>query len=111
MVWKTAEKKIIGTVEIREEGEEPTPPVPVSDIIKDFVKEHAALKGIIDGYGKKGLCVTKGTLISDSKLSAERLDKHIDVFKEHDFVTTTSEDTVCGRESIRELKKRLEVEL
>ena len=121
MVWAVAEEKVVGTVDIAREGVEPTPvpvpepvipvPVPIADVVKDFVREHAALKRMIDGYGDRGLCVTKETLISDSKLPVERLDKHLEVFKDHDVVTMASEDTICGRASIRELKKRLEVEL
>lgn len=112
MVWKTAEKKIIGTVSIIEEGEVVPPVVPpVPDVVKDFVKEHVALKKLIDNYGKKGQCVTKESLIADSKLSVERLNKHLEVFKEHDVIAPASGDTVCGREAIRALKKQLEVNL
>lgn len=110
MVWVSVEKKVIGTVELKEKGEVP-PVVPPSPIISDFIEEHRKLKAIIDRHGKSGLCVSRSTLESEGKVEGERLDKHIKMFVDHDAASAITDEGICGREAIKELKKKLEVEL
>lgn len=106
MVWRTAEKKIIGTVLLVEEK----PPVPVP-VIEAFLKEHADLKRIIEGYGKRSECVSRSTLEIDSKLSPERVGKHLELFKAHDVAIDITPEGVCGKDALRKFKELLEVEL
>lgn len=112
MVWKIAEQKIIGTVLLVEEPT-PKPPIPVP-IIQSFIDEHRKLKGILDKYGAKGACVPRSTLEREGGVSGEQLDRHIRVFTGSDAaspITEEGEEILCSKSSIRELKKRLEVEL
>jgi len=119
-VWKTAEKKIIGTVLLVEEGvtprpvtPTPKPPVPVP-IIQSFIDEHKKLKAILDSYGAKGACVPRTTLEKEGGIVGEQLDRHIRVFTNSDAaapITEEGEEVLCSKNAIRELKKKLEVEL
>lgn len=112
MPWVTAEKKEIGIVVIEEEGVPTPPPVtPVPTVYESFMKEHRKLKVILDRYGKRGECVTIGTLATEGGVDEERAKKHVDVFVSNDYVAPITEDGVCGREAIKELKKQLQEEL
>jgi len=114
MPWKTAERKVIGTVVISEEGAPPRPPAPPSPIIADFIAEHRKLKRILDNYGAKGACVPRSTLEKEGGIVGEQLDRHIRVFTGSDAaspITEEGEEVLCSKSSIRELKKKLEVEL
>ena len=110
MAWVSVEKKVIGTVELKEAAAPPTP-VPPSPIVASFIEEHRRLKGIIDRLGKQGLCVTQGTLESEGNVSSERLGKHIDVFRAHSAISEVDGDILCGRESLTRLKDKLKLEL
>ncbi len=103
----------LAEVDIKPGGPKPPKP-PVPSVIKEFLEEHKRLKAIIDKYGKRGMCVTRSTLEKDSGVKGERLEKHIRDFISSDVlssVTEKGEEVLCGKESIREFKKRLEVEL
>lgn len=108
MVWVTVHELDIARVHLVREGVTPTPkpPVPVP-VIEAFFKEHADLKRIIDRYG----CVDISILETDSKLSPERFDKHVEWFKKHDAVIAVTPEGICGKDALRKLKERLEVEL
>ena len=114
MAWVSVEKKVIGTVELKEEGVPPVVPEPVvspSPDVLSFIEEHRKLKGIIAKYGTQGLCVSRPTLESEGEVMGERLDMHIQKFKEHDVFESITEDGFCGKEAIKRLKAKLEVEL
>jgi hypothetical protein len=111
MPWISVEKKVIGTVELKEEEAPPAPPAPPSPIIASFLEEHRKLKAIIDRHGTRGECVTRGTLESEGNVSSERLGKHIDVFRAHHAVSEVDGDILCGRESLSKLKKKIRLEL
>jgi hypothetical protein len=116
MVWTTVERKVIGTVVISEEAPTTptTPPMPPSPVIASFLEEHRRLKAIIDRYGAKGTCITRGTLESEGEVTGERLDKHIRVFEDSDAaspITEEGEEVLCGKSAIKELKRKLEVDL
>ena len=110
MPWVSVEKKVIGTVEIQEEGEVP-PVVPTPPIISDFIEEHRKLKAIIDRQGTRGLCVTRGTLESEGKVTGERLDKHLDVFHDHHALEEVDGEVLCGRTALYDLKRKIKLEL
>ena len=113
MPWVSIEKKVIGTVEIQEEEEVP-PVVPTPPIISDFIEEHRKLKRILDNYGAKGACVPRSTLEREGGIVGEQLDRHIRVFTGSDAaspVTEEGEEVFCGKNAIKELKRKLEVEL
>ena len=110
MAWVSVEKKVIGTVELKEKGV-PPPIVPPSPIVASFIEEHRKLKGIIDRLGKQGLCVTRSTLESEGKVSSERLGKHIDVFRAHSAISEVDGDILCGREALSKLKDKIRLEL
>lgn len=114
MAWVSVEKKVIGTVELKEEGvppRPPRPPAPPTPDVLSFIEEHRRLKGIIAKYGTRGECVTRGTMESEGKVTGERMDMHIQKFKEHDVFESITEDGFCGKEAIKRLKTKLEVEL
>ena len=114
MPWVSVEKKVIGTVELKEKGVAPVPPAPPTPVITSFLDEHRKLKGIIDKHGGRGACVTRSTLEREGKVSGERLDQHIRVFEKSDAaspITEEGEEVLCGKEAVRELKRKLEVEL
>ncbi|GAH25227.1 unnamed protein product [marine sediment metagenome] len=113
MPWVSVEKKVIGTVELREEGVPPVVPpvVPPSPIIASFIDEHRKLKAIIDKHGTRGECVTRGTMESEGEVMGERMDMHIQKFKEHDVFESITEEGFCGKEALKRLKTKLEVEL
>ena len=108
MPWVSVEKKVIGTVELKEREEVPVPPTP---IVLSFIEEHRKLKGIVDKYGTRGECVTRSTLESEGDVMGERMDMHIQKFKEHDVFESITEDGFCGKEALKRLKTKLEVEL
>lgn len=113
MPWVSVEKKVIGTVELKEKAV-PPPVVPPSPIIADFIEEHRKLKAIIDRHGKNGLCVARGTLETEGGIVGEQLDRHIRVFTGSDAaspITEEGEEVFCGKSAIKELKRKLEVEL
>lgn len=110
MPWVTVEKKVIGTVELKEKAVSP-PAVPPSPIIADFIEEHRKLKNVIDRLGKQGLCVTRSTLESEGNVSGESLDSHIRLFENHDALGSITEEGFCGKSALIELKKRMKMEL
>jgi hypothetical protein len=89
----------------------PVPPAPPSPIVASFIEEHWKLKAIIDRHGTRGECVTRGTLESEGKVTGERMNLHIQKFKEHDVFESITEDGFCGKEALKQLKTKLEVEL
>ena len=110
MPWVSVEKKVIGTVELKEKEEVP-PVVPPSPLIADFLEEHRKLKNIIDKYGTRGECVTRGTLESEGNVSGESLDNHIRLFENHDALGSITEEGFCGKTALTELKKKMKMEL
>jgi hypothetical protein len=114
MAKKIAERKIIGTILIQAEGEEVTPVTPVEPekAVENWLAEHSRLANIINRYGNKGECVSKDMLVTESKLPGDRVEQHLAVFEQHDFLgKITDEGSVCGRDAVRAFKKKLEVEL
>ncbi len=113
MPWATAERKVIGTVVISEEGVPPAPAPPTPEI-QAFIDEHRKLKGILDKHGAQGACVPRSTLEREGGVVGEQLDRHIRVFTGSDAaspITEEGEEVLCGKSAIKELKRKLEVEL
>ena len=113
MPWISVEKKVIGTVELKEKAV-PPPVVPPAPDVLSFIEEHRKLKRIMDNYGAKGACVPRSTLEREGGVVGEQLDRHIRVFTGSDAaspITEEGEEVFCSKSSIRELKKKLEVEL
>ncbi|MHC1566936.1 MAG: hypothetical protein ACXQTD_04265 [Candidatus Syntropharchaeia archaeon] len=79
--------------------------IPVSSDISDFIKEHKKLKAIIDRAGTS--CITLEELMKKSGLSEERLQKHVDLFTEDDYVAQATKQAICNRKAIEEMSKRL----
>lgn len=99
---------VVGRVDI---GEGVPPPVPPAHAVEEFIAEHRKLKGIIDKFGKQGVCVTLTTLQSQGKVSEERLNTHRRMFEEHDAAAFIDGEGLCGKEALKRLMKKLEVEL
>ena len=111
MPWRTAERKVIGTVVISEEGAPPRPPTPPTPAVQSFIDEHRKLKAIIDRHGEKGSCITRTTLESEGKVTSEALDRHIRLFENHDALGSITEEGFCGKEALKKLKNKLKMEL
>ena len=111
MPWRTAERKVIGTVVISEEGAPPMPHAPPTPAVQAFLDEHRRLKKTLDSYGAKGMCVTRSTLEKEGRVSGDILDKHIDVFRAHSAISEVDGDILCGREALSKLKKKIRLEL
>lgn len=114
MVWKTAEKKIIGTVVLEEEGVTPKPPTPtptpkpVPQDVKDFMTEHKRLQTIVDRDG----CINRAKLMAEGKITNEkRMDQHLQFFEDDDAISEVDKETdaYCSGSAISDLRKRLEV--
>lgn len=112
------EKKIAG-VTIEKEGVAPAPapparvparitptPVPTEEV-EAFVLEHERLKAVIE---KHGGCINLEVLKGEGAVSDERLEQHVDLFADDDYVGRIVKGAICDRAAISELRKRLEGE-
>lgn len=112
------EEKKIADVAIEREAVTPMPPRPIPRIpetprpptpvptkeMEQFVMEHEKLKSIIERH--KG-CVTLATLMAEGGVDEKRLNQHVELFVDDDYVGRVVKDAVCSHNAIKDLKKRL----
>jgi len=105
MAWRSAGKTIVADVKIEEPGVPPITPPPVEGLeeMEDFVKEHEKLKSII----KLGGCISLEDLMTKSELTEERLEMHVELFADNDYVAKVVKEAICNRDAIKELSERL----
>jgi len=107
MAWKSVGKAIVAEVKIEETGV-PIPPVtpPVEGLkeMEDFVKEHEKLKSLIK---QAGGCISIEDLMTQSDLTEERLELHVELFAENDYVAKVVKEAICNRDAIKDLSTRL----
>jgi len=96
---------VVETKQIAKVGIQREETTPVSSDITDFIEEHKKLKTIIDRAGAS--CITLEELMEKSGLSEERLQKHVDLFAEDDYVAQATKQAICNRRAIEEMAKRL----
>ena len=74
MVWRTAERRVVGSVDIGGEGVVPPPFTPTG-----FLERHKKIKKEIDKKGKSYLCITPTEIAEKVGVSPEVVQEHIDV--------------------------------
>jgi len=88
MVWKTAERTIVGQVSIGKTPTAPpyvpppiTPPI-TPPVTATFLADHKKIKAYLDKEGKKYLCPRIDEVAGTTGLSADVVQLHIDVMSE-----------------------------
>lgn len=96
----------IARVSIEKDTTQPT--AKPSKIIQEFITEHKRLKSIIDRYAAKRTCIPLNSLEKESRVAPATLKQHTDLFREHDYISQATDDTICSRKALSHLKKKLE---
>lgn len=99
MTWKLVGTRELATIEIPRV----TPGVTPAATIRDFVTQHRLLKNMLEKMGEKRQCATVDSIVVDSGLSANDVDRHMRIFEMDGYMTKVSNNVVCSAEAINEL--------
>lgn len=99
MAWKLVGTRELATIEIPGVAQPETP----ASTIREFVTQHRLLKNMLEKAGEKRQCATVDSIIVDSGLSANDVNRHMRIFEMDGYMTKISNDVVCSAEAINEL--------
>ena len=106
MVWRTAERKVVGSVSIGEEGLLPPPFIPTA-----FFEDHKKIKRVIDHKGYYSYqCVTPSEIAEEVGLSEGVVKEHIDVLELDEAAVPMQKGenpAVCSVQGLDRLVKKL----
>lgn len=110
MVWKTADRRVVGQVSI---GKTPTTPVtppytpPITPpVTATFLADHKKIKAYLDKEGKKYLCPRIDEVAGTTGLSADVVQLHIDVMSEDEAIAVVQKGvnpTICSVDGMQRL--------
>ncbi|MCK4454546.1 hypothetical protein KAU51_04390 [Candidatus Parcubacteria bacterium] len=100
MVWRTAEKKIVGSVSIGEEGVTPPPFTP-----SGFLERHKEIAKYLRKEGKKYKCPSLSAIAEATNIDEETVRLHRDVMLEDEAVAEVNKDgeIICEIDSMSRL--------
>jgi len=110
MVWKTAERTIVGQVSI---GRTPTPPYvpPVTPpVTATFLADHKKIRAYLEKQGKKYLCPTIDEIAGTTGISKEVTQIHIDVMSEDEALAVVQKGAnpaICSVDAMQRLVENL----
>lgn len=120
MVWKTADRTVVGQVGIGRPPATPpfTPPVtppitpPVTPAIPTtFYEDHVKIKKAIDKKGKSGYCITPAEIAADTSLPLGTVNEHLRIFELDEAATTVQKGVdnpaICSTDALDALIKKL----
>ena len=114
MVWKVADRTIVGQVSI---GRTPTAPVtpPITPpttppVTATFLADHKKIKKFIDTQGKKYLCPPVDEIAGTTGIPEDVVRLHLDVMEEDESIAIVGKGTnppVCGVDAVSRLVDNL----
>lgn len=120
MVWKTAERTVVGQVGIGRPPATPpftppvTPPIAIPPVTPPstvgFLEDHKKIKKFIDTQGKKYLCPLIDEIAGTTGISEDVVRLHLDVMDEDEAIAVVGKGTnppVCGVDAVSRLVENL----
>ena len=115
MVWKVADRTIVGQVSIGRTPTAPvtppiTPPVTPPVITAKFLDEHKKIKKYLEKEGKKYLCPQIDEIAGTTGLSVDVVQLHIDVMDEDEAIAVVQKGAnpvVCSVDAMQRLVENL----
>ena len=118
MVWKTAERTIVGQVSI---GKTPTAPVPppitppitppvTPPVTATFLADHKKIKNYIDKQGKKYLCPPIDEITGTTGIPKDVVQLHLDVMIEDESAVSVQKGAnpaICSSDGLSRLVDNL----
>ena len=110
MVWKTAERTIVGQVSI---GKTPAPPYvpPVTPpVTATFLADHKKIRTYLEKQGKKYLCTTIDEVAGTTGIPKDVVQLHIDVMSEDEALAVVQKGAnpaICSVDAMQRLVENL----
>ena len=117
MVWKVADRTIVGQVSIGRTPTAPvappiTPPVtpPVTPITATFLADHKKIRAYLEKEGKKYLCPRIDEIVGTTGIPADVVQLHIDVMSEDEAIAVVQKGVnpgICSVDALQRLVENL----
>ena len=120
MVWKTAERRVVGQVGVGRPPATPpftppvTPPIEIPPVTPPvtvgFLDDHKKIKKFIDTQGKKYLCPPMDEIAGTTGIPEDVVRLHISVMEEDESIAVVGKGTnppVCGVDAVSRLVDNL----
>ncbi len=76
-------------------------------IVKKFLYEHQKQKKILSNFARRGKCISRKRWLQESRLDPVQLQRHIDLFKLHGYISEVLPDIFCSRDAVSVAAKKL----